>query len=253
LLGFASRKLRVCRRESLDAALAMPNNLRAQLIETLGGSETGLSDVALKEKFGARYESLVPVINELLGENRLELYRNNSAGGAGLVYKLVDEQTASKLQGLTPEQIMVLQEIERSGNVGVWLRDIKSATNIQQQTLTKTLKVLETRNLVKSVKSVTSKTKKLYMLFHLTPAKEITGGPWYTEQEFDFEFVEELSKVVFQYIKSQNSASLGQIAKMVRLSGISKVELAEDEVSSHLGGRALALRLTSRLLVRPCS
>ena len=28
------------------------------------------------------------------------------------------------------------------------------------------------------------------MLFDVEPAKEITGGPWYTDQEFDHEFVE---------------------------------------------------------------
>jgi DNA-directed RNA polymerase III subunit RPC6 len=59
---------------------------------------------------------------------------------------------------------------------------MKTATNIPQQTLTKTLKILEQRNLVKFVRAVTSKSKKLYMLYDLVPAKDITGGPWYTDQ-----------------------------------------------------------------------
>lgn len=42
------------------------------------------------------------------------------------------------------------------------------------------LQQLETRRLIKPIKAVTAKTKKLYMLYDLTPAKEITGGPWYT-------------------------------------------------------------------------
>ena len=45
---------------------------------------------------------------------------------------------------------------------GVWTRDIKLSTNIPQHTLTKTLKILEQRNLIKSVRSVVSKSKKLY-------------------------------------------------------------------------------------------
>ena len=30
----------------------------------------------------------------------------------------------------------------------------------------------------------------MYMLFDLEPAKELTGGPWYTEQELDSGFIE---------------------------------------------------------------
>jgi RNA polymerase Rpc34 subunit len=59
---------------------------------------------------------------------------------------------------------------------GVWTRDIKLSTNIPQHTLTKTLKILEQRNLIKSVRSVVSKSKKLYMLYDIVPAKEITGN-----------------------------------------------------------------------------
>lgn len=61
----------------------------------------------------------------------------------------------------------MLQEIERAGNKGIWTRDIKTHTNIPQQIVTKTLRLLETRRLVKSVKSISSKNKKLYMLFDL--------------------------------------------------------------------------------------
>lgn len=66
------------------------------------------------------------------------------------------------------EQMLVYQVIDRAGNKGIWTRDIKNATNIQQQTLTKTLKALEGRQLIKSIKSVTSKSKKLYMRFDLS-------------------------------------------------------------------------------------
>jgi DNA-directed RNA polymerase III subunit RPC6 len=57
--------------------------------------------------------------------------------------------------------------------------------------------------LVKSVRSVTSKSKKLYMLFDMVPSKEITGGPWYTEQEFDHEFVDELCNYIVSFIRSK--------------------------------------------------
>lgn len=50
------------------------------------------------------------------------------------------------------------------------------------QALKKILKNLESRQLVKSTSSISSKTRKLYLLYDLEPAKEITGGPWYGQR-----------------------------------------------------------------------
>lgn len=35
------------------------------------------------------------------------------------------------------------------------------------------------------------------------PPKTITGGPWYTDQQFDYEFVRHLSNYVLSYVKEQ--------------------------------------------------
>jgi hypothetical protein len=108
-------------------------------------------------------------------------------------------------------------------NRGIWTRDIKIATNIPQHTLTKTLKILEQRSLIKSVRSVVSKSKKLYVLFDVVPAKSVTGGPWYSDQEFDHEFVSELSNFIVQMVHAEKMMDLVAIAEKIRISGISKV------------------------------
>lgn len=130
----------------------------------------------------------------------------------------------------SPEQMLVYQAIERSGNKGIWTRDIKIATNIPQHTLAKTLKILEQRQLVKSVRSVVSKSKKLYMAYDMMPAKEITGGPWYSDQEFDHEFVAALSNFIVQVVRSIGMVDLAALTDKVRISGISKVELSLEEL-----------------------
>lgn len=59
--------------------------------------ENGISDQTLREHFGvSSYELLVPVINELLQANRLQLYYQ----GSNLIYKLLNENTAAKFEGL---------------------------------------------------------------------------------------------------------------------------------------------------------
>lgn len=123
-----------------------------------------------------------------------------------VVVQLLDEELAMKLQGLAPETMMVYHEIERAGNDGVWNRDIKSSTGVPQNLLSKALKELDKRSLIKSVKSIHQKTKKIWMLYDLTPSTAITGGPWYTDNEFDHEFVNEIANLAFQEVRNGGGA-----------------------------------------------
>jgi len=68
--------------------------VKEKLIGLLQLNEEGLSDEILKLHFSN--EELVPVINDMLKVNRLQLY----VQGSGLVYKLVNESRAVKLEGL---------------------------------------------------------------------------------------------------------------------------------------------------------
>lgn len=61
------------------------------------------------------------------------------------------------------------------------------------------------------------------MLFDAVPAKDITGGPWYTDQEFDHEFIDGLYAFVLQLVQTKGMASIDHICERVRISGISKV------------------------------
>jgi DNA-directed RNA polymerase III subunit RPC6 len=41
------------------------------------------------------------------------------------------------------------------------------------------------------------------MLYHLDPAVEVTGGPWYTDNELDTEFIKLLSRACLQFVKDR--------------------------------------------------
>ena len=180
---------------------SMHEDLKAQLVEKLRMAPSGLSNDQLESHFGAgKMAAIAEVVNSLLEAKRLNLFTQ----GTGLVYKLVAEDTAVKFEGLTQEQMLVYQICERAGSKGVWTRDIKNQSSIPQHTLNKTIKDLETRCLIKHVRSVTSKSRKLYMLYDTVPTKEITGGPWYTDQEFDHAFVEELCKAVVNFVAASS-------------------------------------------------
>lgn len=53
---------------------------------------------------------------------------------------------------------------------------------------------------MKSVKSVKHPTRKIYMLYHLQPSIEVTGGPWFTDSELDVEFINSLLTIVWRFV-----------------------------------------------------
>jgi DNA-directed RNA polymerase III subunit RPC6 len=103
---------------------------------------------------------------------------------------------------------------------------------VHKTSLDKILKTLESRKLIKAVKTIANKNRKVFMLYDMMPSAEITGGPWYSEQEFDHAFVESLSKFVYQCVATLKMASLDMLTEKVRISGVSKVPLGPEHVLS---------------------
>ena len=213
---------------------------------TLPEYENGISNSALKEMFGETdYISLAPVINQLIGQSRLTMSKistsnqtsnnnnNNNGSTTELHYQLVSHEVAAKYFGLDVAARLVVQTIERAGNMGIWTKDIRIQTNIQQQALNKIFKLLESRQIIKPVKSVVAKSKKLYMMYHLTPSKELTGGIWYSDLEFDHEFINELRNFLLECIKRMNDGNgitMQQIIEKIQKTKISRVELSSNDV-----------------------
>jgi hypothetical protein len=48
-----------------------------------------------------------------------------------------------------------------------------------------------------------NKNRKVYMLFELDPSREVTGGAWYTEQDYDAEFVDVVKQQCLHFILKQ--------------------------------------------------
>lgn len=46
-------------------------------------------------------------------------------------------------------------------------------------------------------------TRKTYILFHLEPSTAVTGGPWYTDNELDTEFIKLLSSACLKFIREK--------------------------------------------------
>ncbi len=75
------------------------------------------------------------------------------------------------------------------------------------------------------------------MLYDLSPSKEITGGPWYSDYEFDHEFIAELRNFILMCIRRMNGGygvgngvTLRQIANKMIQANVSRIQLSLEEV-----------------------
>ncbi|KAJ2824225.1 34-kDa subunit of RNA polymerase III (C), partial [Coemansia furcata] len=169
-------------REIYELALQQPEGLDADL---------------LKEAL-PKYPLEVAVngVNRLLQLGRLEVMQV----GSRILYRGVQASELERMSGLTGDERLVYKHIENSGNEGIWVRTLKQKTNLLQGVITRCLKGLEQKAMIKSVKSVKHPTRKLYMMIDVSPSSDITGGPWYTDQEMDTDFIEQLASQCFKFI-----------------------------------------------------
>lgn len=191
----------------------------------------GLTDKIMEEKL-KDVDLIVraQALNALLQKRQLQIFKQ----GDFIVYKQQTKEESVRFKGLSSEDMLIYQAIKNSGNMGIWTKDMKRETNLQQPQVNKALKNLEARGLIKGVKCVSNQAKKVYMLAELTPSKEITGGAWYTGQNFDKEFTNIVKQQCLQFVLQQGVATIESVADFVRKSGISKVELKVEELKQIL-------------------
>ncbi|KIY67359.1 hypothetical protein CYLTODRAFT_397289 [Cylindrobasidium torrendii FP15055 ss-10] len=118
----------------------------------------------------------------------------------GVIFRAISKGDYSSTQGLNAEENMVYDHIKSSANEGIWTKHLKNKTNLHQTVIDRCIKTLVSKNLIKRVPSVQHNTRKIYMLASLEPSVALTGGPWYTENELDTEFIDTLKKACLKLI-----------------------------------------------------
>ncbi|KYN15022.1 DNA-directed RNA polymerase III subunit RPC6, partial [Trachymyrmex cornetzi] len=177
------------------------------------------------------------IINKLLSEGYFDLFKQ-----ANSLYYRLKVPTKFTAKCTDNEEKIVYKIIEEAGNQGIWVRDIKSKTNLMNKLLEKILKNLESNKYIKTVKSVAAGKKKLYMLYNVEPDESVTGGAWYQDQDFETEFVDVLNQQCYRFLeqireKTKNCntgpiaarnmtyASSMDVLKYISDLGVSKVKL----------------------------
>lgn len=225
------------------------NEIGGRILSLCHDFPQGLSDKVLQNDMPDVDSKLrASAINQLINSGKIDLFKSKETGG--LIYKAKNPSNVSNVRGDQEEKI-VYRIIEEAQNKGTWIRDIRIKSNLNQLQLNKVLKSLENKKHIKVVKSVNATRKKVYMLYDLQPDSSVTGGAWYTDQDFESEFVEILNQQCYSYLyrKMEDSrkcdqgplaarnlslATSTEVAKYISDLGISKIQLKQTDIESIL-------------------
>ncbi|GAA6025745.1 hypothetical protein JCM8202_005259 [Rhodotorula sphaerocarpa] len=145
--------------------------------------------------------STMDAVNGLLRKGLAQMLRTASGQ---TMFRFLGKEEAKAMSSMDSEEKLVLNHIRDAGNMGIWSRTLTTKTGLPRATIAKALKVLEGKKTIKTVKSVKTPTRKIYMLTGIAPSVELTGGPWFTDNELDVELVETLKKVVRKYLHQKS-------------------------------------------------
>jgi DNA-directed RNA polymerase III subunit RPC6 len=159
---------------------------------------------------------ILQALNLLIKQNRLVPCPGQDGK---MLFRLKTAEEVAKFQGLVAEDMLIYQEVERAGASGISAKDLSHSTHMQPPQLTKVLKTLETRRLIRPVKSM-SKNKKVYLLYDLEASREITGGTFYSSQEFDHELIIRLQETAIAIITREDNASAQKVHEFIEQSGL---------------------------------
>ncbi|GBG27488.1 DNA-directed RNA polymerase III subunit RPC6 [Hondaea fermentalgiana] len=209
-------------------------DLAAWLLELPEDQEISLKD--LKDKFNPeplREQALIEACNHFQASHFLVMLARNGE----VFWVKRDLEEAKMLEGANQENMLVFQEVRKAGNKGIYKKDLKRSTGLPQGALTRSLRWLENRKLVKAVKTIASKTMNLYVTHDITPLREHTGGPWYEDQEFDSDFVNFVQQTLIILIErgaSGDGETLRSMHETILASGATKQELELPDLRSVL-------------------
>ncbi|RDA90286.1 hypothetical protein CP533_1490 [Ophiocordyceps camponoti-saundersi (nom. inval.)] len=146
---------------------------------------------------------LLAKVVQSLSDDKLFITMRESSGQ--VLWKWREAQEAHKYkQCSTDEQAMVYSLIDDAGGDGIWSQTLLRRLNMHDSVLKNAIKQLQAKGLVAPFKNVEHPNKKMYIKASIRPSDRATGGPWYTDQNLDEAFIEDLQRVIFDFIKRQS-------------------------------------------------
>ncbi|KAL6141020.1 hypothetical protein ACLB2K_059311 [Fragaria x ananassa] len=149
---------------------------------------------------------------------------------SALKRKRLDSQSGS----LTEHESKLYDAIRSKTDMGMSVQDLRRETGLQTNLFTKAIKTLQAKQLIKEVKNFDNKTRKHYMATEFEPSKEITGGAWYDNGQFDTDFIKVVKRELVKVIYDQKIATLEGISNAISKKKFLTVNLSTQELKQIL-------------------
>ncbi|KRZ32684.1 DNA-directed RNA polymerase III subunit RPC6, partial [Trichinella pseudospiralis] len=217
---------------------------KEKILEVIKRYPNGCPDGVLRAEISSKeVKDMANAINELLAEHRIDLLKN----GNEIYYKFVSESAVvDSIMPLDPLEKLLYQLIADAKNMGIWIGDLKSKSNIPHRRLMKVIRSMENRKIIKTYHSMAHSRKKVCMLYDLEPHPMIVGGSFFTDEMFDTEFLASISEYCLKFLKSKadnashfptfinrmnkRNATVEEVWQFLCNSKISNVNLSQIEV-----------------------
>lgn len=130
--------------------------------------------------------------NAMAGDERMVYSAIEASGNQGIFFQVCNQPAATRLSRCTQFS-------------GIWSRTITNQTNLPNAVVTKILNKLMSSKQIKQVKAVNHPTRKMYMVSHIEPSVDLTGGPWYTDFELDPTFIGFVRSACLNFVRKKVS------------------------------------------------
>ncbi|KAH0478606.1 MAG: hypothetical protein KVP17_003699 [Porospora cf. gigantea B] len=172
---------------------------------------------------------VVRILNSLVQERLVGTPKKRSQGGIAAAVR--PQEVVSAVRKLADDEHKVYCVVEEAGSRGVWSRDIArnaSVATMNAVKITKTLKSLEDRKIIKQIKNIHSKARKTYVLAYLEADKEVVGGAFYANGEFDLDLVQRIRSQILLMLRSGNTCNLQELQNYLKSTGVAGDMNKED-------------------------
>ncbi|ORD94518.1 RPC6 [Enterospora canceri] len=198
---------------------------RSKILEFIKENDVTTEKMIFKHFPGLTKVDLSVILDELINMEQVEV---NQVGSI-FHYSI-------KESGKIDQEGLVIEAVKGAGTKGIWMRDIRTKTNIPHNYLLKILKKLEQTQTIKSIKSVNS-NKKTYILYGLEPDEEVTGGIWFNNNDVDLEFVNNLMEIIYKFVLQRQN-------RYVELCGVAELPTILEVQNFLIEHKILEIKIT---------
>lgn len=160
------------------------------------------TDSLLKVLPGWDEETIMVHLNQLSARQYVDFI--TTGRDKKLAFRAKDTHEILATAKMTEYERIIYRLIKEAKGNGIWIKDLKTKSGMHHQLATATIKSLEKQSVIKSVRPVKTPFKRVYLLFDVDPSAELTGGAWYTDNELDVDFIEQLSGMILRYVQAKS-------------------------------------------------